>query len=304
MKQRHFILIILFTLFFLFYPGEYFYVKIFSFNRALFAKENKSIKYHLNPFPFVINRHLAPEISAKGAYIADLDSFTPVFEKNSYRRFLPASTTKIISALVSYEMFKMDEVLTVNRTIKEGQTMELIPGEKITVENLLYGLLVHSGNDAAYVLADNYKGGFNKFIEAMNERVQEIGMKNSFFKNPAGLDDFGQYTTPHDLALAGRELLKKKQLAKIVSTKSITVSDIDFKYFHELKNVNKLLGEIPGIGGLKTGFTSDAGENLISFYKKNHHQFLIVILKSQDRFKDTKNVVEWINSNVDYVNVF
>ncbi len=303
MRLKFILLFIFYTLFFLFYPGDSYYFLIFANQRGLFSHQPTRLNLKSNPVPYL--KYLYdPIVSAEGVYIVDLDSFTPVFEKNSYQRFLPASTTKIISALVSYENFKTDEILTVNRTIEEGQVIGLILGEKITFENLLYGLLVHSGNDAAYVLADNYKGGFNKFIEAMNKKTQEIRMKNSFFKNPAGLDDFGQYTTPYDLALAGRELLKNKQLAKIVSTKSITISDVDFKYFHELKNVNKLLGEIPGIGGLKTGFTNDAGENLVSFYKKNRHQFLIVILKSQDRFKDTKNVVEWINNNVDYVNVF
>jgi len=303
MRNRHFVLSILFTFFILFYSGDSFYIKIFTANQPIFAKEARSIKYQINPIPFVINRFFLPDISAEGIYITDLTSFTPLLEKNSQKRFLPASTTKIISALVAYENFRIDEILTVKRVINEGQTMGLIFGEKITAGDILYGLLVHSGNDAAYVLADNYPGGLNKFIEAMNKKAYAIGMRNSFFKNPAGLDDFGQYTTPYDLALAGRELLKNKQLAKIVSTKSITISDVDFKIFHELKNVNKLLGELPGIGGLKTGYTLDAGENLISFYKKNHHQFLIVILKSQDRFKDTKNLVDWINSNIDYINV-
>jgi len=178
--------------------------------------------------------------------------------------------------------------------------MELNIGEKITVENLLYGLLVHSGNDAAYVLADNH--GFEKFIDLMNKKAKELKMMDSYFKNPAGLDENNQYTTPFDLALAARVLLENPYLAKIVSTKEITISDVDFKYFHKLTNVNKLLGEIAGLGGLKTGYTEEAGENLVSFYKKNGHQFIIVILKSQDRFYDTTNVINWIEENIDYIN--
>jgi len=304
MRYKFIIPFAVYSFFFLFYPGNSFYIKIFSFNRQIFAKEDKLIKYQLHPFPYVINKYRIPEISAEGAYVVDLKSFSPVFEKNSSLRFLPASITKIITALVSYDVYKLDGVLTVRRIINEGQTMEVVQGEKITVENLLYGLLVHSANDAAYVLADNYKDGADKFVKLMNEKAREIGMRNSLFKNPAGLDDFGQYITAYDLVLAGRELLKNKQLAKIVSTKTITVSDVDFKRFHQLQNVNKLLGEIPGIGGLKTGYTLDAGENLISFYKKDSRQFLIVILKSQDRFLDTKKMIDWLDSNVDYVNVF
>ena len=91
-------------------------------------------------------------------------------------------------------------------------------------------------------------------------------------------------------------------MARFVATKEIVISDVDYIYFHRLTNVNKLLGEIHGIGGLKTGYTENAGENLVSFYKKNGHQFVIVIMKSQDRFNDTRNVVRWIDENVTYYN--
>ena len=91
-----------------------------------------------------------------------------------------------------------------------------------------------------------------------------------------------------------------KTLSKIVSTKSITVSDVDFRYFHPLYNINRLLGEIPGVGGLKTGKTEEAGENLITFYKHNGFEYLIVLMKSEDRFTDTENIVGWINSNIGY----
>ena len=212
---------------------------------------------------------------------------------------LPASTTKILTALVTLDVFKIDDVVTVKRTLEDGQVMGLVPGERITVENLLYGILVHSGNDAAYALADGF--GYNQFVELINKKARELKMNDSLFKNPAGLDDFNQHTTPFDLALAARALLNNNELKKIVATKEIIIADVDFKYFHKLSNVNKLLGEIQGIGGLKTGYTENAGENLVSFYKNNNHQFIIVILKSQDRFTDTKNIVQWLQENIDYV---
>lgn len=302
MQIRHVFLISIITLFFLFYPGSHPYIELFSFNRELFAEHNKSIPYTIAPFPHMIDSSLYPVLTAEGTYGVDLESFTPFFEKNAHTHFYPASTTKIITALVAYDHYQLEDVLTVQRVITEGQKMGLVQGERITFENLLYGLLIHSGNDVAYVLADNYKGGYEAFISAMNKKAHDFHMTDSFFKNPAGLDDFGQYTSPFDLSLAGRALLKNHTLAKIVSIKSITVSDIDFKYFHKLDNVNKLLGEIPGIGGLKTGYTQDAGENLVTFYKKDNHTFLIVILKSQDRFEDTKRVVSWIESNIEYIN--
>ena len=136
----------------------------------------------------------------------------------------------------------------------------------------------------------------------MNKKAQELQMKDTHFENPVGYDSARQYTTSFDLALAARELLENKYLSKIVSIKEITISDIDFKYFHVLSNINKLLGEISGIGGVKTGYTEEAGENLVSFYKhENNKEYIIVIMKSEDRFQDTINTVSWIDSNIKYV---
>ncbi len=300
MKFRSWFIILLYTLFFLFYPGNSYYVNLFFYNRDLFATQETKSDYKVKKIPYVLNPYFQPDVTAGAVYIADIDSFTPIYERNSRNQFLPASTTKIITALVAYDTFKLDDILVVKRVISEGQVMGLVQGEKITFENLLYGLLVHSGNDAGYVLADNYPGGEKLFVQNMNTKAKQLHMEQSVFKNPTGLDDFGQHTTAFDLALAARALLYNKTLAKIVSTKSITISDVDFKYFHPLKNVNKLLGEIAGIGGLKTGYTLDAGENLVTFYKKNGNQFLIIILKSEDRFEDTTRIVEWINGNVNY----
>jgi D-alanyl-D-alanine carboxypeptidase len=299
MRFRFYFLFIFYTLLFLFYPGDSYYFHLFAYNREAINKTTPALKININPVPYLKLAYY-PEVSAEGIYLVDLPSFTPVFERNSYSRFLPASTTKIITALVALDLYKPEQIITVKKTISEGRLMGLVVGEKITVENILYGILVHSGNDAAYVLANNY--GYVKFVDLMNIKAQSLGMKNSHFSNPNGLDSGTQYSTAFDLSLAGRELLKNPYLSKIVSTKEITISDIDFKYFHQLTNVNKLLGEIQGLGGLKTGYTENAGENLVSFYKKNGHQFVIVILKSQDRFNDTRNIVKWIEENISYVN--
>ncbi|KKQ02073.1 MAG: hypothetical protein US11_C0001G0032 [Candidatus Roizmanbacteria bacterium GW2011_GWA2_36_23] len=256
------------------------------------------VKNEIKPIPVLKNNYY-PEITAEGAYVINLASFTPVFERNKDNKFLPASTTKIITALTAYDVFNLEDVITVKRIVEEGQTMGLVNQERITVENLLYGTLVHSGNDAAYALADAY--GYDKYVEKMNQKADSLGMKNSHFTNPAGLDDFNQNTTAYDMTLAARELLKNKLLRKIVSTKEITISDVDFQVFHRLVNVNKLLGEIHGIGGLKTGYTENAGENLVSLYKKNGEEYIFVVLHSTDRFQDTRNIVQWINDNIEYI---
>ena len=297
MRFKFCLLFIFYTLLFLFYPGDSYYFHIFAYNREAISKVTPALKFKINPIPYLKFPYY-PEVTAEGIYLVDLPSFTPIFSRNENLKLFPASTTKIMTALVAYDVYKPDQIITVKKTISDGQVMGLVVGEKITVENILYGTLVYSGNDAAYVLADNY--GYDKFISLMNKKAKALGMKNSHFSNPNGLDSGSQFSTAFDLSLAARELLKNPYLAKIVSTKEITISDVDFKYFHRLNNVNKLLGEIQGLGGLKTGYTENAGENLVSFYKKNSHQFVIVILKSLDRFNDTRNIIKWIEENIGY----
>lgn len=298
MKPRFYLLFSFFTLLFLFHPGETPYYNIFANNIELFNTKDPSLSLKKNPVPVVKNK-VYPDLSAEGVYIADIPSFTPLYERNTHAQFFPASTSKIITALVAFDLFDLEDIVTISRVVDEGQQMGLAVGEKITVENLMYGTLVHSGNDAAYALADHY--GYDNFIDMMNKKARDLGMQNTFFKNPAGLDNGEQFTSPFDLALAAREILQNKVLRKIASTRDITVSDSEYVYFHRLSNVNKLLGEVHGIGGLKTGYTENAGENLVSFYKKGGQQFIIVILKSRDRFADTRSVVKWLNENVEYI---
>lgn len=294
------ILFSLFSLLFLNYPGDFFYLRLYLNNRNYFFNNKKEQDYLIRPIPYVRNKNILPEITAQGVYLVDLDTFTPIFEKNANEKFFPASTVKMLTSLVSFDYFNLDQILKVKRIVSEPQTMNLVYNEEISFENLLYGLLIHSGNDAALTIADNFPGGEVKFVEKMNKKAKELFMENSFFKNPAGFDDFGQYTTPFDLALLGRAFLKNQKLKKIVAVKSIVISDKDYKIFHYLQNVNKLLGEISGIGGLKTGYTENAGENLVSYYKNDRQQIILVILRSDDRFDDTKKMINWFEENVDF----
>lgn len=289
-----------FSLLFLFYPGDSDLFHTFSYHRSLFQNQNRSIAYANSPIP--VRGFLPdPAISAQAAYIVDRNSFTPVFEKNAHAQMYPASTAKIITALVAYDIYKTDSTIKIESVLEDGQVMGLIQGEEITIENLLYGTLVHSGNDAAYALAQPI--GLSEFVAKMNAKAKALHMNDSHFKNPAGLHDFDQRSTAFDLALAGRALLNNPYLSKIVSTKEIEISDTQYRIFHKLINVNKLLGDIPGVGGLKTGYTIESGENLVSLYRTpDGHEFIIVVLNSLDRFEDTKTIVNWINTNVSYIN--
>lgn len=286
----------------LFYPGHYWVTDVFS-NRQMWVEHESDSQLALHPIPVVSQSSLFPPISAESVFIADMSSFTPIFQHNSKKLQYPASTAKVLTALVANDVFNPTDILVVHKTYTKAnmgdlQIMELVAGERITVENLMYGVLVHSAADAAEVLATAY--GYDKFVERMNKKAQELGMTSSRFTNPVGVDDVQMVTTAYDLALAGRALLQNPYLLKFVSTKEIIISDIDYRYFHTLSNVNKLLGEVSGIGGLKTGYTELAGQNLVSYYKKNGNQYLIVVLKSFDRFVDTKTLTEWIDQNVSY----
>lgn len=285
----------------LFYPGNNFYTNVFAYNAELFSETTQlDENFSVQDIPYVKDRNIQPILSAQGVYVIDLATATPLYEKNKDTRFFPASTTKVMTALTARDLYDLDQPLEVKRLITEGQVANLIVGERITFENMLYAALIHSGNDAAYVLADNDPNGYAEFMRKMNNKAKELGMLHSSFSNPAGLDEAAQFSTPYDLTLAGRKLLQDKELSKIVSTKSITISDVDFTQFHPLYNVNQLLGKIPGVGGLKTGKTELAGENLITLYKKDEREYLIVLMKSEDRFKDTEQIVLWLQTNIAY----
>lgn len=255
------------------------------------------------PIPIRTGGKNAPDISAKGVLIKDLPSGLILFSKDETAKHEPASTTKIITALVILDQFKPDDIMTVKTVVKEGRVMGLVANEKITVESLLYGILVHSANDAAWTLAENYPGGMEKFVEAMNEKAKSLALVNTHFTNPAGFDDDNQYTTATDLAKLAQAGLSNKYFTKIVGTKSITVSDVDFINFHELRNVNELLGKIPGVAGVKTGFTQTAGEILVTEVKKNGQSVLFVLLKSSDRFGETQALIGWVFGNFIWQNL-
>ncbi len=299
MKIRTILPFTLFSLLFLFYPGDSSLLHTFAYHRSLFENQNRIIKLSQTPVPARIS-FFDPLITAQTAYIVDLESFTPVYEKEAHRQMYPASTAKILTALVAYDLYKPEDKIKLKSVLEDGQVMGLVQGEEITVENLLYGTLVHSGNDAAYALAQPV--GLETFMQKVNEKARELHMQNTQLRNPAGPHDPLQHTSAFDLALAGRALLNNPYLSKIVSTKEIEISDTQYRIFHKLINVNRLLGEIPGVGGLKTGYTIESGENLVSLYRRSDgHELIIVVLNSLDRFEDTKSIVSWIDQNVAYV---
>jgi D-alanyl-D-alanine carboxypeptidase len=252
------------------------------------------------PLPVLVAKSYFPTLSAQGVVATDLDSGISLYEKNADAVLLPASTTKIITALVSLDTYQLDQVLTVGKGVSvDGQKMGLFTGEQMKFENLLYGLLVYSANDAAETLAQNYKGGYDAFVTAMNKKAADLSMTNTHFDNPVGLDTNGQHSTARDLVRASEVAMRNPEFAKVVGTKNIVVTDTAGKNSYNLLNVNELLGVIPGVVGVKTGWTENARENLVTYIERdNHdgvtHKVMIAVLGSQDRFGETKELINWI----------
>ncbi|KKR30586.1 hypothetical protein A2715_00175 [Candidatus Woesebacteria bacterium RIFCSPHIGHO2_01_FULL_39_32] len=249
----------------------------------------------LPPIPVLVNKSSFPELSASASLVVDLPSGVTLYEKNPDNALLPASTTKIVTALVSMDYYHPDEVLTAgNEVAIDGQKMNLKLGEKITVRDLLYGLLVYSANDAAEVLAKNYPGGRASFVTSMNLKAKELYLENSSFYNPSGLDGVGHVTSARDLVRVSSVAMKNPTFREMVGTRQITVKSVDGKTSHRLFNINELLGQVDGVLGVKTGWTENAQENLVTYVEREDKKIMIAILGSQDRFGETKQLIDWI----------
>lgn len=238
-----------------------------------------------------------PAVSATAIIIKDLDSGTLLYVKDPDKKVPIASTTKIMTALVASEYFNANDVLEAKDiSLVSGSSMGLKPGEKMTFRSLLYGMLLNSGNDAAYTLADNYPGGRGSFIDAMNSKAAALRLLNTHFDNPAGFDSPNHYSSAFDLEKIAETAIGNSQLARVVSTKETVVYSIDKQSEHDLKNLNKLLNE-PGVMGIKTGTTPLAKENLVGLVERDGHKILTVVLGSDDRFTETENLINWVYSN-------
>lgn len=242
----------------------------------------------------------APTLTAKAVYVFDPDSGTEIYQKNSQDRFYPASTTKLMTALIALSAYNLDEVLTVKSAGEVlGQSIHLAAGDRLTVENLLYGLLVDSGNDAAVVLAENYPGGYTQFIAKMNQKARDLNLKSTHFTNVTGLFNPDHYTTAADLTLIAREAIGNAIIRKIVSTKNVTFTDVTGSKKFVLESTNKLLG-IDGVRGLKTGWTPESGECLVTLVTRDGKSVLITLLSSTDRFGESAKLINWVYDNFDW----
>jgi D-alanyl-D-alanine carboxypeptidase (penicillin-binding protein 5/6) len=281
---------------FLFVLGfDIFFVKAIAKDKTLPSTLLVSTEFN---FP-VFKTEFVPNITAQGAVIMDADSKTVLFSKNPDLRFSPASTTKIMTALTALDYFKPDDILAVQSATSDGVILGLTVGEKMTYENLLYALLLPSANDAAVTIAQNYPGGQEAFVKQMNVNAQKYNLFNTHYQDPAGLLDDGDYTTPVDLARLTSIAVKNPEFAKVVSTKNKIISDVNGRQF-EIKNLNILLG-VDGVYGVKTGYTEEAGQVLVTSKLENGHTIILVVMLSEDRFLDTEKLLDLVSGNITYL---
>lgn len=244
-----------------------------------------------------------PYHSARAVVIQDLESKTILYSKNPDMLTLPASITKVMTALVALDYWSdLDTIIEVkNEDRAIGQTIKLERGEQITIKNILYGLLVHSGNDAALALAENFPGGYTAFVSTMNKKAQELHLDHTTFKNPSGVEQYGHSTTARDLAVLAAYAMQNTIIAQMAQTKRIVITDITSSISHDLETTNELLGVIPGMIGLKTGWTTNAGECLVSFVERDGHQIVVVVLGSLDRFGDSTALINWAYAHHNWI---
>lgn len=285
-------------LLFLFIPSQGYYETVqLEPHEATVRASSLEIEYA--PYPRQSNGAIQPFLTARAVVAVDEESAVPLLEMNPEHQLRPASLTKLMTALVALEYYSLDDVLTVRRLapVKDEADMGLAVGDQLTVRNLLYGLLVPSGNDAAYTLADNYPGGIENFIYAMNQKAADLSLRGTRFVNPSGLDAEGHVSTARDMAILAREAMKQEFISQVVITKNINLTDKSGKKTYILKNVNQLLGTVLGVNGVKTGYTELAGQCLITSVTRDGHTIIIALLGSSDRFGESARLVEWIFAN-------
>jgi len=241
--------------------------------------------------PRKVSQISMPVITAQGAIALDAKTGKVLYALNPDTAFPPASTTKVMTFLTAQDLYTSTQKLAIPHecTLLNSQRAGFVPQELVGVNDLYYALLINSAGDAACTLATYTPN----FVTKMNEKTAVLGLKNTRFSNAVGFDNFeGHMSTPRDLAQLGLVAMKNDLARQIAKTKNLTLTSSGIS--HDLTNTNKLLWEIPETVGLKTGTTDGAGEVLIYMFEKNEKSIAIVVMKSSDRFGDTKKILDWV----------
>lgn len=241
-----------------------------------------------------------PSVKAKSAIVIDVTTGKVLYSKDAEEQRYPASTTKMMSLIVALESGNLDDLVTTskNAASTEGSSLDLTQGEKLKMLDLLYGIMLISGNDATVAVAEHIAGSVEKFAELMTEKAHKIGATNTHFANSSGLPDPNHFTTAHDLARIAAYGYKNPLFAEIVSTKHRVIPWAGRDYGRDLYNENRMLWLSEGGNGVKTGYTNAAGRCLVSGAKRNGLQLVTVVLDSETMWDDSLALLNYGFSQV------
>lgn len=243
-----------------------------------------------------------PTVNADAAVLMDVRTGQFLFEKNARQKRAPASTTKIMTALLALEGGNLGQVVTVSpRAASVGEaSLDLQAGEKLTLEELIYGALLRSGNDACVAIAEHIGGTEANFVLMMNQKAKMIGAGETSFKNTNGLPAPGHYTTARDLAILTRYALSNPTFQRVVSTRSKIIGGQEERYLY---NTNRLLWSYEWADGVKTGTTNEAGGCLVASATRDGRQLISVVLHSDNRWRDSINLLDYGFDSFEYLKV-
>jgi D-alanyl-D-alanine carboxypeptidase len=237
----------------------------------------------------------APNVTARGAVVMEASCGGILLAKNPDAQLAPASTTKIVTALVADDLSDPEETVAidVNSALLVASTgstvMGLQPGQEMSIRDLLYGMLLASGNDAAIAIAEHVAGSVPDFVELMNDKAAELGLEHSRFGNPHGLDQPDHYSSAYDMATFGRALLENERLAAIVRTQKYQPAWNG----PQVWNGNELIGFYPGAVGVKIGYTENAGQTIVAAATREGRTIIVSLLSSWQRYTDTMALFDW-----------
>ena len=240
-----------------------------------------------------------PEIGAKSAILMDAATGSVIYERESHTRRAMASTTKIMTALVTLSSARLDETVTASPNVRsvEPTIIGLDPGDQLTVVQLLYGLLLPSGNDAAVALAEHVGGSVAGFARMMNAKAADLDMEDTHFVNPHGLDEDGHYSSAYDLAILARAAMKQPVFESIVSTREFRIKGPPAWLF---RSSNLLLQTVAGADGIKTGYTDNAGRCLVASAARGGRRAISVVLDSETQWADSAALLQYFFATYDW----
>lgn len=284
-----------------------FFIILLSFSPVLADDENFEYLSDLSTIQSSNSENITePTINSRAAIVYERSSGKILYGKEENEKRKMASTTKIMTAIVVLENTNLDDIVTISSKVAGtgGSRLGLHKDDKISIQDLLYGLLLCSGNDAAVALAEHVSGDLSNFANMMNSKATSLGLSSTHFVTPHGLDDDNHYTTAYELALITNYALKNDVFANLVKTKTYTISINNHP--KTLSNTNELLGNLDGVYGVKTGFTNGANRCLVTAVKRDNMDIICIVLGAdtkKDRTKDSINLINYSFNNFKMVHI-